>query len=431
MKKTLQQLSFELGAFAAKRDHRVMIVEDLTEAQQHLRRSLRKVGFNRIDLFTSAEEAKKALRSIAYDIIFCDMNLLGMSGGTFLHRSRTDGLLAPHSLFFMVSGEVQIDSIRKLLTQAPDEYIAKPYTEELLWRKLLKNMKLREDRLNKVAYLERGADPIAILNATMPKTQNVVMRSISYRNLASALESLGRNKEALDIYSLAEDLFENNRAPRWLPIGKGRTYERMGLFNKAIDVYLELLNSHSQDAVVNDALSRCYEGLGKFDMALEQAWITMTLTVSNREAIERVVRLSELTNQLEYMEEALYRSIRLDRRMNIDVVELVSRYLMNVYALLELGELTEVVSARFTTMINETRKMKRLPPAALSNTYRAELFYYISNGKLNQAISVKRRWDEQISRNKAKAPTPAQSTTLQKKLDMLEAEMRGATRSFA
>ena len=102
-----------------------------------------------------------------------------------------------------------------------------------------------------------------------------------------------------------------------------------------------------------------------------------------------------------------------------------------INALLELGELSEVVSARFTSLLNDARKLKRLTPAALSNTYRAELFFYISHGKLNQAISVKRHWDKQITRSKAKAPSQAQSTTLQKKLDALEAEIRGTTRSSA
>lgn len=425
MPRSLIQLKHILGELVHEQRPRVLIIEDLTEAQQHLRRTLKEVGISVISTSASAETAMKLLKSSNYDIIFCDMNLPGMSGGAFLHKVRTEGLLAPHSLFFMVSGEVQIETLRHLLTQAPDEYIAKPFTQELLWRKLYKNLSLRGSRLNVMSMLDRGMKPAEVLHKTMPKNGNIVMKSICYRNLAASLEEYSRYEEAYIVYEHASRLFDKT-PPRWIDMGKGLCLEMQGAFNKAINAYSRLLDRNHNNASALDALSRCYERLGQVDEALRYAWDTMMLTVSNRQAVERVISLAELLGDLGKLEESLYRLIRIDRRMNGDYVDLVSKYLLNIYSLLERDEMTPLICDRFNSMLQEMRRFKKIPPAALSNTYRAEIFFYIKADKLKHALSVKARWDNEISRGKAKPPSQSQAASLNELLGLTLSESGAA-----
>jgi len=118
-------------------DKHYLLVDDFIGIRQLLRESLRNLGARHIDQAASGGEATVLLARTRYDVVLCDYNLgEGKNGQQVLEEARIRNLMAPSSVWLMVSAEKSVESVMGAAEYQPDAYLIKPITEGVLLTRL-------------------------------------------------------------------------------------------------------------------------------------------------------------------------------------------------------------------------------------------------------------------------------------------------------
>jgi two-component system, NtrC family, response regulator AtoC len=133
----------------------IAVVDDEVIVQKRLKGALEKEG-HRVDTFASGEDLLRDLEGAAYDLIFLDVVLPGMSGMEVLQKVKARG---PDTEVILITGHASIDHAVAAIKKGAFHYVSKPLRlEEIrnLTRKALDHKRLlRENR-----QLKARLDPL-------------------------------------------------------------------------------------------------------------------------------------------------------------------------------------------------------------------------------------------------------------------------------
>ncbi len=115
----------------------VLIVDDFATMRRILRNILKEIGFTKISETDDGKSALKILKEEIFDLILCDWNMPEMPGIELLNKIRADGELKEIP-FVMVTAEAQKDNIMEAVKAGVNSYVVKPFTEEIIRKKLEK-----------------------------------------------------------------------------------------------------------------------------------------------------------------------------------------------------------------------------------------------------------------------------------------------------
>ncbi|MFZ5775173.1 MAG: response regulator [Thermodesulfobacteriota bacterium] len=114
----------------------ILIVDDTITVRTIMRMQLRHMGFSNIFEAHDGSAALKLLHSRKIDLIISDWNMPGMNGVELLREVRGDERLKDIP-FIMVTAEASVSRINMALQLKVDELILKPFTLEVLERKII------------------------------------------------------------------------------------------------------------------------------------------------------------------------------------------------------------------------------------------------------------------------------------------------------
>jgi len=114
---------------------RVLVVDDMEDMRNIIRRLLNAMGFSKITLARNGEEALGLLRGSSFDIVLCDWNMPKMSGRELLEQVRSDPklLLLP---FIMITGENASTQVQSAVAGGVTDFIVKPFSAVRLEQRL-------------------------------------------------------------------------------------------------------------------------------------------------------------------------------------------------------------------------------------------------------------------------------------------------------
>lgn len=116
---------------------RALVVDDYPGMRSAFKNTLANFGMTRIDLATSAPEAIHRVKNSSYDIIVCDYNLGdGRDGQQLLEELRYRQLIGLNTAFVMVTAESLYEKVVSTAELAPDDYLIKPFSAEVLRSRL-------------------------------------------------------------------------------------------------------------------------------------------------------------------------------------------------------------------------------------------------------------------------------------------------------
>ncbi|MES2950054.1 MAG: response regulator [Pseudomonadota bacterium] len=115
----------------APTDAKILVVEDLNEMRDILRRLLGVLGFGNVVTVTNGFEAWEQLQYKPFDLVLCDWNMPKMSGRELLEKVRATPELH-HLPFIMITGENASDMVRNAIAGGVTDFIVKPFTGALL-----------------------------------------------------------------------------------------------------------------------------------------------------------------------------------------------------------------------------------------------------------------------------------------------------------
>ncbi|MES2024471.1 MAG: response regulator [Pseudomonadota bacterium] len=108
---------------------RALVVDDMSTMRQNIRTQLGQLGIEQVDQAATPNDAIKYIRSTNYDVIICDYNLNKETNGQqMLEFLRSQKLLSPTAMFFMITAESSYDSVASAAEFQPDAYMVKPLT---------------------------------------------------------------------------------------------------------------------------------------------------------------------------------------------------------------------------------------------------------------------------------------------------------------
>ena len=116
---------------------RALVVDDYPGIRSALRLTLSNIGVTKVQLVSNAAEAIFQIKIKHYDFILCDFNLgEGRDGQQLLEELRHSNLISLETVFIMVTAESYYEKVAATAELAPDDYMIKPFSAELLHGRL-------------------------------------------------------------------------------------------------------------------------------------------------------------------------------------------------------------------------------------------------------------------------------------------------------
>ncbi len=110
---------------------KILVVDDEESIRQTFEIFLNSAGYQFVKTVTSFEEAVEASARTTYDLIICDIVLIGPSGTELLRKIRETGVKCP---IVMVTGFPHLESAAESVRHGAFDYISKPINKDTLLR---------------------------------------------------------------------------------------------------------------------------------------------------------------------------------------------------------------------------------------------------------------------------------------------------------
>ncbi|MER2491461.1 response regulator [Catenovulum sediminis] len=278
-------------------DKSFLIVDDQRPFQIMLKGILINLGARNVNAVATGEAAISAARGRVYDFVLVDYNLGGhrKNGRQVIEELHSRKLLGPHSISIMVTGENHRPMVLGAVELQPDDYVMKPFSQNVLKFRLEKCYQKRAALIPVHRAMFDGKYDEAILEC-----KKLIQDKSRYRNycnnlLAELLCKMGK-------YQQAEYLLQKLLAHKpftWGQIQLARTYYHQEKYSEAVRLASEVINQAPLIIDSYDLLSQALLKSGHITNSLEMAIKAVELSPYS---IERQYRLCEVAQKCDMHE---------------------------------------------------------------------------------------------------------------------------------
>lgn len=114
---------------------RALVVDDSRVVRMILGKTLMELGFEVAESEDGQKAIERLYRGESFDLMLVDWNMPNMNGYEMICAVRTNVLLSDVKIM-MVTTETSMEHVRMALEAGANEYLMKPFTQELLLKKL-------------------------------------------------------------------------------------------------------------------------------------------------------------------------------------------------------------------------------------------------------------------------------------------------------
>lgn len=243
---------------------KALVIDDLVGMRSSLRTTIANLGIEHCDMASSARDAVEKMQGRFYDLILCDYYLGDdTSGQQLLELVRRSKIISHKSLFIIVTAERSQDRIVAAADFLPDDYLVKPFTAEVLGKRIM-TLAERKDYFHDV-YLALDDDHLELaLKRLEPllETRNKYWVD-AMRLKGNTLLRLSRFADALKIF---DEILALKEIP-WATMGKAKALRGMGDVEQGQYLLAGLLAQHSEYLAGYDMLAEMIAEKGDKDTA--------------------------------------------------------------------------------------------------------------------------------------------------------------------
>ncbi len=269
-----------------------LVVDDQRPFQLMLKGILVNLGIRQIHLVNTGEAAIQACKEKAFDFILIDYNLGGhrKNGRQLIEELKQKKLLKPECVTVMVTGESHRPMVLGAIELQPDDYVMKPFSQNVIKLRLDKAYKKRQTL--KPIFEAKQKDDIGI---AIKECRALIETNSRYRNvcnnlLAELLCQAGK-------YDQAEYLLEKLLAVKpytWGQIQLSRTYLHQERYAEAAKLAHQVMLQSPLIIDAYDLSAQALVGMQRLPNALEMAIKAAELSPYS---IERQYRLCDIARQ--------------------------------------------------------------------------------------------------------------------------------------
>jgi len=179
------------------KNKKVMVVDDFANVRRSIKAQLIDLGLVNVFEAYDGESASKILKETKVDLILCDYNLgKGRDGARLLEEWRIRKMMQQSTIFVLITAETARDVVVSAMEFEPDDYLAKPFTMEVLANRLQRWFERRQVLLPLLVSLEKH-DWAAVADASRQIIEeHPRYRSVAQKNYVEALFQLKQFTQA-------------------------------------------------------------------------------------------------------------------------------------------------------------------------------------------------------------------------------------------
>jgi tetratricopeptide (TPR) repeat protein len=276
------------ATIAELKKKKVLIVEDFNSFRSTVRKMLQSFGLTDIDEAPDGEDAVSKMSRKKYDIIICDYNLgPGKDGQQILEEARACEYMDSSTIFIMATAENTMHMLMGVLEYQPDDYLVKPFTKEMLDRKL-RDWINRKRNLKEVERAAARGDydrTIALCDELMGQNPKNLSQLLKFKG-----EILIRKGDYAEAARFYEKVLSMGDIP-WALLGLGKTRFLNGLYDEAREIFERIIAQNDKIVAAHDWLAKIHQQAG--DLQAVQKVLEEAIRISPK-AILRQKALGEV-----------------------------------------------------------------------------------------------------------------------------------------
>ena len=265
-----------------------LIVDSVPEMQRALAMTLSSFGAERVEYASKASDALAKMGRYEFDVVLCDYDLGNGYDGLYLFEEvKERNLIKQSCVFMIVTGERRSQRVISAAELAPDDYLLKPFTGDVLASRLGKAMRKREAFRPIDEAIMRNEYLVAIETCSR-KIADRGEFTLDFMKLKGSLSlKIGDFDTARSLYM---DVLRIKNVP-WAKLGLAKALTGLKAHDEARMLFLEVLEDNDHIMEAYDWLARLYRE--SHDM--EQAQLTLKKATSlSPVVIRRQKQLAEV-----------------------------------------------------------------------------------------------------------------------------------------
>jgi DNA-binding NarL/FixJ family response regulator/Tfp pilus assembly protein PilF len=247
----------------------VLLVDPSPSMRANLRNMLTQAGIAAIDDAVSSGTAIRQINRKSYDVVLCEYDLgsgagdNGQDGQQLLEDLRHHKLIAPWTIYIMLTSEGMYSKVIGAAELTPTDYVLKPFTVDALLLRIRKAVDRRDVFLPIHQLIGMGKLRQAIAACQSGEQSNPRYAVDFARLRAELLVQLGELAEAELVYQV----ILMTRPIAWAQLGMARCQFGLQKHSEALIALQMLLQHHPKYMAAHDLLARTYEALGQQESA--------------------------------------------------------------------------------------------------------------------------------------------------------------------
>jgi len=238
---------------------KVLVVDDFANFRRTVKGMLKSLGItNIVDTF-DGESALMRMSVSKYDVILCDYNLgAGKDGQQVLEEARHYNYLSYMTIFMMVTAENSTDMVMGAVECMPDDYLMKPFTKQVLEKKILavleKKIALRE--ITQTIELMDYEKALRLCDEEIGKNPKHVREVLRIKgDILARIGDLPRTE------AFYQDIAAKGKLP-WAMFGLGKCQYLQGRLEDAKDTFSQLIKTNDKVMAAYDWLAKTLDAMG-------------------------------------------------------------------------------------------------------------------------------------------------------------------------
>lgn len=301
---------------------RVLIVDDQRAFQLMFKGILYTMGATNVAFAPTGEQALAKCSTVSYDILFVDYHLgVGKNGKQLLEDLREKKLLAPHSIFMLVTGENTVPMVMSAVELEPDDYLIKPFSQNVL-RSRIQRIQRKKQQLAQLyqALFDQHTEQVTAL------CQAEIASDGRYQQFCKRV--LVENLLVLHRFDEAEKILQQTLSQRrsgWALLLQAKLCVEQQRYDECITLCHEALEENRYFAEAHDILAQTYRATGDVENAFSSIQAAAEIAPYNMSRQYLLIDIARELNNIPQQVQASKQLYEITRRsIKQDIVHLLN-----------------------------------------------------------------------------------------------------------
>ena len=279
--------------------YKVLVIDDFVNFRRTVKGILASLGVANIADAFDGESALLRLSASKYDIVLCDYNLgPGKDGQQVFEEAKHYQYINYMTIFMMVTAENSMDMVMGVVEHMPDDYLMKPFTKQMLEKKLLSVLE-KKNTLSEIIQTMEEMDydrALTLCDEAIGKGPKHIREVLRIKG--EILAKIGDHQRTEAFY---KEVSTMGKMP-WALFGLGKCQYLQGRLEDAKETFTQLIKTNDKVMAAYDWLAKVLDAMGN---PQEAQTVLMKATEISPRVLERQRELGAIAHRNQDLDTAV------------------------------------------------------------------------------------------------------------------------------